>query len=542
MLFLAIYLIGRLFLRTGILSFLNLMVDIEWYEYFWMGLAVVFAILQIWSIFLPVNIYALIFVAVLACISTALLLQKGIKLPKINLKFLICTGLILFVISYFASLSGGWPDTYGYHLSAVKWINTYKTVPGLANLYRPLGYSVSFFPFASMIDNLFLKDRSSHIALSLMASVLSIEFLWISLRSKSNYIKIFILLSLPIFVENIAHSVQVSSLSYDFALLITVLAICIELIKGDKKSIFIATVLSIMLVTIKLSGAVFALVVVIFTAYKLVLRKPEFLRRALSFCLIGFCLLVPYIVRNIILSGWPLYPLPIFGLNVPWAVPYDRVVGVFEVIRAWAILPGIHWPNAVGMSFMQWFPNWFLSRSGTIEIRIFFLTLVFILGSVFLKVINKKIIKNNDGLVICGLASLAGILYLIFSAPDFRFGEIFFWVFFASAGSFFFVGIFKRIPWLEKLLVISSVFLIIYVSWPPRLDSRIMLKSIRWDQPGNTYQVLINPSDGSPSFKVYAPTDDSSCGNVQLPCTSEPFNNFKEIIPGNVFGGFAPVK
>jgi hypothetical protein len=53
---------------------------------------------------------------------------------------------------------------------------------------------------------------------------------------------------------------------------------------------------------------------------------------------------------------------------------------------------------------------------------------------------------------------------------------------------------------------------------------------------------LINPSDGSPSFKVYTPTDDSFCGNVQLPCTSEPNNNFKEIVPGDISKGFAPVK
>jgi hypothetical protein len=529
-LFTLISLVGRLFINK-----------VEWYEYFWMGLVAVFAILQIWSIILPVNIYALLFVVFLACVSATLLLRKGIRLPKINIKFLICTGLILFAISYFASLSGGWPDTYGYHLSAVKWINMYKVVPGLANLYTRLGFNSSFFLFASMIDNLFLKDRSSHVALSLMSSVLSIEFLWIFLKSKSNHLKIFLLLSLPVFVEGMVHSVQVSSLSYDFALLIVILVICIELIKKNIKSLFIAIALCMMLVTIKLSGAVFALTIVLSSIFVLAFKKQQFVRTTLFIGLVGLVLVIPYVIRNIILSGWPLYPLPLFKFNFFWAMPRDRVVDLFNVIKGWAILPGSQWHTVIGVPFLQWFPSWFLRNINAVEFKIFFLTLVFFVASIFFGYFNKKTIKENVGLMACGVASFVSIIYLIFSAPDFRFGSIYFWVFFASTGSFLFTGLLKRNPNLIKILIAFSIFLSIYISWPLRLDSELMLRSIRWDQPGTTHQVLIMPKDGSPSFMVSEPESDSSCGNTELPCTSEPSNYFKEIVPGNIFSGFTPV-
>lgn len=536
-----IYLIGNLFLSKRILQYLHIKEIPEWYEYFWMGLAAVFAILQIWSIFLPVNIYSLIFVVVLACISAALLLQKGVKLPKVNFKFIICTGLILFAISYFASLSSGWPDTYGYHLNAVKWSNLYKVVPGLANLHTRLGFNSSFFLFASMIDNLFLKNRSSHIALSLMTSVLLVEYFWVFIKSKNNYIKTFILLSLPIFIEGIVKSVQVSSLSYDFALLIIMFAICVELIKGDKKSIFIAVILSLMLLTIKLSGIAFALIVIIFSVYKLVSKKSELIRILIVLGLIGTILLIPYIIRNIILSGWPLYPLPLLRLNIPWAVPYPEVSEVFEVIKAWAILPGIHWHDAVEVPFVQWFPGWFLRNINVVELKIFVMTLILLIGSIFLKFITKYNIAKNTGMAACVLASFISILYIIFSAPDMRFGGIFFWIFFASVGSFFFSGLFKNNFGLEKFLILFSVLLTVYISWPPRFDGEIMLKSIRWDQSSARNQVLITPRDGSPAFKVYVP-DTESCGNSDLPCTPEVNNNFKEIVPGDISKGFAPVK
>ena len=529
-LFVLISLVGRFFIKNG-----------EWYEYFWVGLVSTIAILQIWSLFLPVNIYPLIFIAILACVSAIFFFRKGVKPSKIKLTFFFCSILILFVISYFASLSSGWPDTYGYHLNAVKWSSLYKVVPGLANLHTRLGFNSSFFLFASMMDNLFLKDRSTHVALSLIASVVSIEFLWLLFKSKNRHIKTFVLLVLPIFVANIVKSGQISSLSYDFAMLMVILAICIELIKGSKKSILIAVALSIMLVTIKLSGAVFSLVVVAYVVYKLFIEKTELKKIILTFAFLGSVLLIPYVVRNIILSGWPLYPLPALKLNISWAVPESRVTGLFEVIKAWAILPGSQYHNAIGLSVWKWFPSWLARNSGSYEIRIFFLTILFFVFSIFLKFISKKNIKQNTGLAICVAASFASILYLIFSAPDLRFGGVFFWVFFASFGSFFFVELFKRHPYLEKFFVALSVSLVLFISWSPKLESEIMLKSIRWEQSQVHNQVLIVPKDGSSPFKIYTPEPEGSCGNSELPCTPEVNNNFKEIVPGDMSKGFAPV-
>jgi len=529
--FILIVLVGMLIIKKG-----------EWYEYFWVGFAAVLAILQIWSLFLPVNVYSLMFVVFIACISAVIRFRKGIKLPRINYIFVFWTGIILFLISYFASLSGGWPDTCGYHLSIVKWNNLYKIVPGLANLYNRLGFNSSFFLFPSMMETFILKDRTSHIALSLATSVLSIQYLWIFLRSKNMYLKTFVLISLPIFIEGIVHTTQVSSFSYDYALLIIVFAICVELIKNNKKSLYLATVLSTMLITIKLSGVVFALIVIISVFAILVFKKERFLQTLFIFGIICLLFIIPYIARNVILSGWPFYPLPLFKFNVFWATPEEKVTELFEVIKGWAILPGSYWHTVVDQPFTVWFPGWFFRNINAVEFKIFFLTILIIATSILFRFIDKKTINKSVGLVIVGIASFASILYLIFSAPDFRFGSVYFWVFLSSVGSLFFSRFLEMRQKSIFFVVIFSLLMSIIISKPIRLDGEIMLKSIRWDQPGLTDIVTITPKDGGYPFTVNMARETSFCGNAPLPCTSEVNNDFKEIVHGDVSKGFAPIK
>jgi hypothetical protein len=217
------------------------------------------------------------------------------------------------------------------------------------------------------------------------------------------------------------------------------------------------------------------------------------------------------------------------------------VYGLFRVIKAWAIQPGSNYAQVIGLPIWKWFPVWFSRNSGITEIKIFYISLIFFVFSLFSKFINRKAINIKIGLVVCAAASFASIIYLLTSAPDLRFGGIYFWVFFASVGSFFLTEILTKHVNLIKLLTLISIFLAFYISRPLRFDSGIMLRSIRWDQSSANKQVLITPKDGSPSFKIYIP-DGDSCGNSELPCTPEVNNNFKEIVPGDISKGFAPVK
>ena len=532
-LFFVIFQIGRFILGKKLLSILHIKGTLEWYEYFWVGLVGVIAILQIWSIFLPVNENSLGFVFVLAVFSFGINPKLHIRMPKLS--FVILGGLILLIISYFASLTVGWEDTNLYHLNMVKWSNVFAVVPGLANLHSRFGLNSSFFLFASMIDNWFLKNRSSHVALSLLAAVISVEFFWIISKTGKRINKIFCVFILPLLVSCVVNRTIIASVSPDLVLTIVVFAISLEFLKGDKKALLIAGLLSLLLVTVKLNGIVFAGILLI-----LVLLKTKKKQIVFFITASGVLLLTSYIIRNVALSGWPFYPLPLFGFNVPWAVPGDSVSGMFSLIKTWAISPGPDWFKSSNLPFWQWFPGWYSRNSWNIEVKILLFAVFLLIISPFTKVFSKERFKALKNYYFLGAAALVSILYVLFTVPDFRFGEVYIWVFFAVATAIY-VDLFIHKNYILKIVVaIIGVGLMLLVSLPLRIDGKPIWRSVRWEFSAPVDKVVIVPKDGSPPFQILVPKD-GMCSNSDLPCTPE-LNNIREIVPGDISKGFAPVR
>jgi hypothetical protein len=450
--------------------------------------------------------------------------------------------IILLVISYFSSLPVDVYDTYLYHLVAVKWANTFPAVHGLANFFWCMGTNSSFFLFASMIDNWFLKDRSAHIALSLLTSVLSIEFLWIAFKSKEKTLKWFAAFVLPFIAINVMHKTTVASLSTDLALGIFALAISVELIKGKAESLAIAFLLSLTMLTIKLSGIVFAGLIILFVFIKLIKADRKSRLKAILFAAVsGIAVIVPYIIRNIILSGWPLFPLPSLGLKVSWAMPVLAVKHSYEVLRAFSIWSGPEWTKYIDMSFWQWFPDWFLRNMQNPTLKIFIAALIIFAAALLVGLFSKKKFVESKYLFILGLGSLLNTLYILAESPDLRYAEVFVWILFASSLTIISIKILDRMPKLKPFFILLTVIFPALLIWPVRNGGAPLLKSMRWVPQPVTEEVLINPVDGSPSFIVKKPLGSSDqCGNADLPCTPWPSNNFKEIVAGDISKGFAP--
>lgn len=511
--------IGRIFSKNFV-----------WFEYFWIGFAAVIVLLQIWSIFLPVNLYFLITI-LLATIIFTLLFKRKIKISGINLNFVFISALILLVISYYASQSVGWDDTLLYHLNAVKWANLYPVVPGLGNLHMRLGFNSSFFLFASMFNNWLMQNKASHLALFTIASVLSLEILWILLYSKDRNLKFFCLFVIPLIFSNIAKNEIIASLSSDFACLLLAIATAIEFLKGDKKSLIVAGILSVVLITIKPSSIVFSLAVLIFAFYELVLKNNTKTRlKSLFIYLSVFSLfIIPYVVRNYYLTGWLFYPLPILGMKADWAMPSGQVRGLYITINTWAKVPEAQWYKFIDASFWQWFPVWYPKNRYAPEFVLFFFSLGIVILAPLSKIFDIRYMKHQIRTITFIFISLVSILYVFLTAPDMRFGGIYIWLFFASVMTL----VLSSLNWNKNLKVLTitmTLALTLLVSWPISFDTEPMLKSVRWDQAWPTETV-----NG-----ILKPTKLDFCGNSDLPCSPEN-NNIKFRVPGDLSKGFAPI-
>lgn len=506
-LFVAISLIGKLIVK-----------NCEWYEYFWIGFVFVLGFLQIWSIFKPVNSVSLTIVLLIGFVSF-IVNRKKIKFPKINFKFGLIITLLLLIISYYASQPVGWDDTLLYHLNAVKWGNLYAVVPGLANLHSRLGFNSSFFLFASMLNSWFMIDRTSHISLSFFTALLSVEYYWILIKSNDRRLKLFCLFTMPLIVYSVAYREIIASLSPDFAQTLLVLAAVIQFLKNEKKSVLIGAYILIALITIKFSSLVFALTLLIFVG----VRYKDFLKQ---FILGSAFIVAPYLVRNVILSGWLLYPFPYFKFNVDWAVPDTFVKTVYIVTTTWAKSPGSSWVEMIGAPFWKWFPLWYQNNQNSFEIKLILFSLLttfilFVIGQ-----FNKISIKNNANFTYLWFASFASIAYIFLTAPDTRFAEIFIWTFFASSLIF----TYQILNWshnLKTLTLMGVIMFTIFTAWPVRVDNEPILKSVRWEQAWPTEKI-----NG-----ILYPTKQDFCGNSELPCTPEK-NNIKWRVMGDISKGF----
>src|SRR5437773_1855699 len=128
--------------------------------------------------------------------------------------------LILLVVAYNSSLPISWHDTHSYHLNAVKWASTYPAVPGLVNLNARLAYNSSFLLFAALTDVWILRDRSAHVALGFLLSMISIQWLVCltsAVRHRKDMLpKVFCMLTVPFLLAKV-FSIEAASLSTDLA-------------------------------------------------------------------------------------------------------------------------------------------------------------------------------------------------------------------------------------------------------------------------------------------------------------------------------------
>src|SRR3972149_11773403 len=170
--------------------------SVDLFKYFWIGLIVLIAILQIYSLFLPIDKTALSFVlgvSIFLCLTSPKTaigqikdVLRSIKLLKINFALLIFVGLILITFAHEARQLIYFYDTLLYHLNAVKWISTYPAIPGLGNLHTRLAFSGPFFLYASITNIGIFYDKSAHIAISLLTSVVFVQWIMTMVKREAS--------------------------------------------------------------------------------------------------------------------------------------------------------------------------------------------------------------------------------------------------------------------------------------------------------------------------------------------------------------------
>ena len=426
--------------------------------------------------------------------------------------------LMFLLFSYGASRGYMHWDSGLYHAQAIRWIEEYGVVAGLANLHCRLAYNSSAFVLTALYSMSFLGGQSLHTVSGFMALVLAIkglDVIKVFSRKKvlvSDFVKVAML-----FYISIIYTEMMSPASDYFAMLFLfyIVVTWIELEENREKDITPYGMLCVLLavnVTIKLSSAIMLLLVL---KPAIVLLKEKRYGQIGIYLFLGILAVFPYLARNVILSGWLVYPFPAIDLfSFDWKIPVGEVEYDAEEIKVYA--KGMTDVLLKDTPMSIWLPKWFAGLKGLEKIWVLS-SAVSVAGGVLATVCGVfKKIKEIFGILFLQWVLIAGYLFWQIGTPLVRYGYIYILAFpFFTIGLWF---VFLLGKWEKSYWLFGAALLVFFIYKGGNMAESIVVSS------GQDYYVWQQDYDTGPyeSYKVngiefYYPLDRGQIGYGKFP-------------------------
>ena len=258
-------------------------------------------------------------------------------------------------------------DTGLYHAQSIRWLEEYGVVKGLGNLHCRLAYNSSSFALSALYSMAFLGEQSYHCGAGWLAFLLAKVCVEIagSLRSGRLRISDFARV-MGIYYLVIIFDEMVSPAS-DYFMVLTAFYIVIRWLDlaesevGETLPYALLCVLGVFLMTVKLSAALILLLVV-YPACRL-LREKRW-KEIVIYLSMGIVTALPFFIRNVLLSGWLVYPFTQIDLfDVAWKIPKGMADYDAREIQVWG--RGYTDVTRYDISMKEWLPDWFRSLAGS---------------------------------------------------------------------------------------------------------------------------------------------------------------------------------
>lgn len=412
-------------------------------------------------------------------------------------------------------------DTGTYHLQAIKWIENYSIVPGLANLIRQLGFNSNWFIWQALTGGNHIGLSSLYTANAFLYLVICAGFIYELKNVKNPFPTLCFLLALVV----IGTMKYVGSVSPDLPVLL-LSAYCIWLYYKNRKEslsnplvLAFITILPLFLITIKISAVPVLLITLLqlIHSYKTRLYKPF-----LALCFItGFFWILPWVIGNIILSGYIVFPSRLLDVfNFDWKVPDFLIIDEQHSIKGWARVPYQESSTIAQMGATQWIPLWWKQLAVYNKI-----TGITGLG-LYIYLLVKKVSARTT-LIPIGV----GIAFWFINAPDFRFV----YGYLLPLTAIFFAETKWSTTLLQKnknilQLILGIVTLMIGVFLFQHKNNIALIRPLPYPTP-NKDRIPIKGTS------VLFATWDEKCWDAPLPCTCEYYDGL-EVRDKSINSGF----
>ena len=357
---------------------------------------------EIWSIFSPVNmwaVYILVFITLVIAYMCKQDMAETVNISKAPKPAVIASVAVIILMAYGSSRGYMHYDTTLYHASAIRWIEEYGVVPGLANLQSRYGYNSAEFAHNALYSFKWYTGRSLHCTTGFLAMVsahlLYDKELFTGRRTiqSVDFVRIGLLYYLGVLFA------QMVSPASDYVANLLIFDILILMLGRVKDRTLPAdhyvliSLLAIYGITVKVSLAPMVLICLIPFVYYIIKKDV----RSILFCIVsGLVIAMPYFIRGYILSGWILYPSTLIKLGNPdWQVPIGEAQYDAKEISMWGrgITDATKWSE---VTLTNWIPSWFAALDTVEKV----LMTAVITSAVVLVAIEIRLVlsKNRGGL------------------------------------------------------------------------------------------------------------------------------------------------
>lgn len=395
-------------------------------------------------------------------------------------------------------------DSGLYHLQAIRYAAEYATIPGLANVYFPLGYSNAEFPLAALMG-VGPWGLEGYRLINGLVIVLALFDLVVRARERHRGAGFYVLLTgmtvviitmLPLADYWVTSPTQDSTV---FVVTVVATAYVADVVTRTRwmHAAGVAAALILLLGLLRPTMAAFALgcLVVLVTVWW---RRRSSSDRRQVVTLAGVMVVATGIAavlaaaRDYLLSGWLQYPLSIVAFDVPWraANPTDPRTATLGAARD----PEDLWAAAEGWG---WIPAWIERLPHQWES--YAAVLLLAAAVVMVALASRSGPVRMRALLLAVLPSaLAVAFWWLFTPPSFRFawGPIFTlgtiplgWVLWRLR-----VNGRRRLPHLAPLLAVSVMIGIALVTLSIRTDFASMTQRNEW-QAGVTVPYVVSPPE-----------------------------------------------
>ncbi|WP_026517416.1 LIC_10190 family membrane protein [Butyrivibrio sp. MC2021] len=465
-------------------------------------------------------------------------------------------------------------DSDLYHAQAIHWIEDYGIVKGLGNLHVRLAYNSAAFPLSALYSMSFLGGKSYHVMAGFFALILAWQCLDLKNIARRGHpvLSDFARLAAIYYLFTVFDEIVSPASDYFLSTIVFYVVIhWLDMNVRHEKSVLpyiLLSLLGVFAVTVKLSAAPMLLLSVV-PIYKLLHNKNDKNSKAVGLSvLLAVIIALPFFLRNIVISGWILYPVTFIDLfNCSWKIP--KGLAQYDALEIKTFGRGYNDVAKYGnVALTQWLPEWFGKITGisklmiildVVAIALYIAIFVYFLiafvrnkssmgekfGDSKVFVMSHRSMVNIADFLTIGGTMIICLLFWLFSAPLVRYGVVYIWMTAAIVLGRVFLIIYNRLgksitTWiLRGFVAVICVWLFYKGAMLVKEDvARFNPAYLLTQQDYGTYEVTTCEVDG---FTFYYPTSGDQTGYEPFPSATHDVSNEITFIGKNIHDGIMSI-